>query len=80
MYHIFWSDLDFPKKPFEYLFQNKGLKMSRDYSEYKASKYDEYLKARTPENGSVLSVLSNRAKIDSDKKTVELWEIGRAHV
>ncbi len=47
--------------------------MSRDYSEYESSKYDKYLKDRTPENGSVLSVLSNRAKINSNDKTVELW-------
>lgn len=46
--------------------------MSRDYSEYKASKYDEYLKARMPINGSVLSVLDNRAKINCDKQTVEI--------
>lgn len=65
--------MDFPKKPFEYLFQNKGYKMSRDYSEYESSKYDKYLKDRTPENGSVLSALSNRAKVDSAKKLVELW-------
>lgn len=73
LYHIFWSDLDFPKKPFEYLFQNKGYKMSRDYSEYESSKYDKYLKDRTPENGSVLSVLSNRATFNIDDKKVELW-------
>lgn len=73
LYHIFWSDLDFPKKPFEYLFQNKGYKMSRDYSEYESSKYDKYLKDRTPENGSVLSVLSNRATFNIDDKRVELW-------
>lgn len=47
--------------------------MSRDYSEYESSKYDKYLKDRTPENGSVLSVLSNSARVDSDKKTIELF-------
>lgn len=47
--------------------------MSRDYSEYESSKYDKYLKERRPENGSVLSVLSNRATFNIDDKRVELW-------
>ena len=46
--------------------------MSKDYSEYKASKYDEYLKVRTPENGSVIKVFNNKVNIDCDCQTVDI--------
>ncbi len=46
--------------------------MSKDYSEYKASNYDEYIKARTPDNGSVLNVFNNKVNIDCDSQTVNI--------
>ncbi len=46
--------------------------MSKDYSEYIASKYDEYLKARTPDNGSVLNVFNNKVNIDCNNQTINI--------
>ncbi|MEE1139074.1 MAG: DUF6076 domain-containing protein [Acutalibacteraceae bacterium] len=46
--------------------------MSKDYSEYKASKYDEYLKVRTPDNGTSLNVFNNNVIIDCDSQIVKI--------
>ena len=44
--------------------------MGKIYTEYKSSKYDEYLKARTPQNGLGLNVYSNRVDINCETQSV----------
>ena len=69
LHDIFWSDLDFQKDHKE-AFSKRGTQMGKIYTEYKSSKYDEYLKARTPQNGLGLNVYSNRVDINCETQSV----------
>lgn len=46
--------------------------MGKIFTEYKSSKYDEYLKARTPQNGLSLNVYSNRVDINCESQSVSI--------